>query len=105
MKRSTYIGGIMMLVLLFGFTACISAVGNPSSSQDNIVPTDTDVMEPTKSSKKENPTTQPATEENSVKEEATQKTPTARVGLQATNPETVVLASGEIQLVEFFAFW
>ncbi len=25
--------------------------------------------------------------------------------LEATNPETVVLASGEIQLVEFFAFW
>lgn len=31
--------------------------------------------------------------------------PTARAGLQATDPETVSLGSGDIQLVEFFAFW
>lgn len=31
--------------------------------------------------------------------------PTPRAGLTATDPETVLLASGEIQLVEFFAFW
>lgn len=31
--------------------------------------------------------------------------PTARVGLQGTDPGTVNLASGDIQLVEFFAFW
>ena len=31
--------------------------------------------------------------------------PTARAGLESTNPDTVILASGEIQLVELFAFW
>lgn len=31
--------------------------------------------------------------------------PDPRVGLQATDPKTVSLTSGEIQLVEFFAFW
>jgi hypothetical protein len=31
--------------------------------------------------------------------------PTARADLESTNPETVKLASGEIQLVELFAFW
>lgn len=31
--------------------------------------------------------------------------PTARPGLHATDPGTVQLASGELQLVEFFAFW
>ena len=31
--------------------------------------------------------------------------PTARAGLESTNPDTVKLASGEIQLVELFAFW
>lgn len=31
--------------------------------------------------------------------------PTPRVGLVATDPSTVNLASGDIQLVEFFAFW
>jgi hypothetical protein len=34
-----------------------------------------------------------------------QPTPTLRVGLQATDPQTVVLASGKPQLVEFFAYW
>ena len=32
-------------------------------------------------------------------------TPTIRTGLESTNPETVKLASGDIQLVELFAFW
>jgi hypothetical protein len=32
-------------------------------------------------------------------------TPTLRVGLEATDPGAVQLASGEPTLVEFFAFW
>lgn len=32
-------------------------------------------------------------------------TPTVRPGMEATDPTTVVLASGEPTLVEFFAFW
>jgi thiol-disulfide isomerase/thioredoxin len=36
---------------------------------------------------------------------AEQFKPTPRAGLQATDPETVLLASGEIQIVEFFAYW
>jgi hypothetical protein len=31
--------------------------------------------------------------------------PTPRAGLESTDPSTVALASGETQLVEFFAFW
>jgi flagellar basal body-associated protein FliL len=31
--------------------------------------------------------------------------PTARAGLESTNPATVKLASGDIQLIELFAFW
>lgn len=34
-----------------------------------------------------------------------QVVPTPRSGLQATDPSTVNLASGQIQLVEAFAFW
>ncbi len=34
-----------------------------------------------------------------------QVVPTPRVGLQSTDPSTVNLASGQIQLVEVFAFW
>ena len=32
-------------------------------------------------------------------------TPTARAGLEATDPTSVILASGKPALVEFFAFW
>jgi multidrug efflux pump subunit AcrA (membrane-fusion protein) len=32
-------------------------------------------------------------------------TPTARAGLEATDPTGVALASGKPALVEFFAFW
>lgn len=32
-------------------------------------------------------------------------TPTARPGLEATDPETVNLTSGKPTLLEFFAFW
>jgi len=31
--------------------------------------------------------------------------PTPRTGLESTDPATVSLASGEIQLIEVFAFW
>jgi len=31
--------------------------------------------------------------------------PTARIELESTNPATVKLASGDIQLIELFAFW
>ena len=31
--------------------------------------------------------------------------PPVKVGLEATDPSTVKLASGELQFVEFFAFW
>ena len=31
--------------------------------------------------------------------------PTARAGLESTNPDKVKLASGDIQLIELFAFW
>jgi hypothetical protein len=31
--------------------------------------------------------------------------PTPRTGLEASNPATFVVASGQFQLVEFFAFW
>ena len=43
-----------------------------------------------------------ATEEQPAAEEIV---PTARVGLQATDPTTANLASGDLQLIEAFAFW
>lgn len=37
--------------------------------------------------------------------EESQPAPTIRVGLQGTDPESVVLDSGELQFIEFFAYW
>jgi hypothetical protein len=51
------------------------------------------------------PTEEVITEEVSPTVTMEQVEPTARVGLQATDPGLVNLASGDIQLVEFFAFW
>ena len=31
--------------------------------------------------------------------------PTVRASLESTNPAAVTLASGDLQLIEFFAFW
>jgi hypothetical protein len=48
------------------------------------------------------PTEEPITEEN----DPVQPKPTSRGNdLVATDPSTVALASGKVQLVEFFAFW
>ena len=43
-----------------------------------------------------------STEEAVVEEQAP---PAPRAGLESTDPSTVNLASGQIQLVEVFAFW
>jgi len=62
---------------------------NPESQdQEAALPQSTETQEP----------------ENTVTQEDDAQ-PTARIGLQGTDPETVQLASGDIQLVEFFAFW
>jgi hypothetical protein len=47
--------------------------------------------------------TQPPTSEAVVATEIPKPTP--RQGLVSTDPQTVNLASGDIQLVELFAFW
>jgi len=41
----------------------------------------------------------------SSSEEINGQLPTARTGLEATDPGTVNLKSGSLQLVEAFAFW
>jgi hypothetical protein len=50
------------------------------------------------------PAAYPAPAETTAAEQ-TQARPTPRPGLEASDPATVSLASGKVQLVEFFAFW
>ncbi len=71
-------------------TTAVEAISSPES----VVTTDTQM----KTVEENEPGPIEATEESTEK-------PTPRAGLVATDPSTVSLASGEIQLVEFFAFW
>lgn len=43
--------------------------------------------------------------QDGMQQQAPVATPTARPGLEATDPDSVDLASGKPTLLEFFAFW
>jgi predicted small secreted protein len=95
----------VFVVLSAGLAACSQVQGPVGTdlpltaaeaipSQESAVVTETQV------------TTTGETESEPIQSaEASVEKPTPRVGLVATDPSTVSLASGEIQLVEFFAFW
>ena len=53
----------------------------------------------------ENPAPQADSPEFAAKATESSSPPVPRQGLEATDPATVVLASGQPQIVEFFAFW
>ena len=99
-KRLVYFS--MIIILLFAAAACVSdgqLEMAPSQVQDGgKIPVETEDALPATPSQ----AAPEATKEQAAGED---KIPTARIGLQATDPEIVSLASGEIQLVEFFAFW
>lgn len=100
---------VFTLVILLGLSSCRGLFLEQTPEQPQPTPTSTEQGNPVKTQTAEGdeaePTSPPA--ETAIQEStpAADVTPTARVGLQATDPETVNLASGEIQLVEFFAFW
>lgn len=108
MKQNMRLIGLMTILVLFGLSACRGLTGDqPAERQENITPTDTEALTPTETGtvkQEKTATTEGAPSQPTEESKASEK-PTARVGLQATDPETVSLASGEIQLVEFFAFW
>jgi hypothetical protein len=51
------------------------------------------------------PETSPENQPTELVEESLPTAPVVKAGLEATDPTQVQLASGEPQLVEFFAFW
>jgi hypothetical protein len=110
-------GGLMKRTLSFSLIAAAALVllsgcvpGAQVTQAPEVEPTATQlqVVEPTEESTAPTegasaPTLTVIPENTSTAEQEAK--PTARVGLQATDPETVRLGSGDIQLVEFFAFW
>ena len=92
---------ILVMIIPIFLTAC---QGDRSASEPGLPL----VEEPTQESistteSKEKPTIESAA--TPVIEPSPDVFPTAREGLEATDPSAVVLASGKPTLVEFFAFW
>jgi hypothetical protein len=88
MKRKALVLMGLLAVLSIILTACSSG-----AVPQEIVPPDLQIEQASESD--EDPAQQI--------EEPAPKVP--REGLEATNPASVVLASGQPQIVEFFAFW
>jgi len=108
MEQLMRIKALITILFLFAVSACVGGADEQSAApKSKKEATDTQVVTATETSEAALEVT--ATTEDDLSEPTEEKTveekPTARVGLQGTDPETVSLASGEIQLVEFFAFW
>ena len=109
------VAGIMIAICLLFLTGCTSVDALPQPSQEPTstdvglavapaVATDTSAPEPVETSGLEN-SPQPAATETQAAPGETTPLPTPRQNLEATDPSTVKLDSGQVQLVEFFAFW
>ena len=100
---------VLAVLVIFGITAFIVLGDNQADPKEF---TNTDVMEnvakdtvpPEKTKEVENETVDQSSE-TSVPVVDDVVLPTVRAGLESTNPAAVTLASGDLQLIEFFAFW
>jgi hypothetical protein len=89
---------ILVLIIPIFLTAC---QGDGSASE----PGPLVVEEPTQESLSVTEIQEKPTIDSTQTSVAEPMVPTPREGLEATDPSTVVLASGKLTFVEFFAFW
>lgn len=92
MNSIRYLGVGLVLVLGTLLAACSTNTGTPLAANP---PVEVD----------QKPTDTPGSEELPPATEAVVAQPTPRPELEATDPTTVVLAAGQPQIVEFFAYW
>ena len=103
------IGITLAALVIIGVTACGVSGNKKTPTVDNAIPVVTE--EVSKDSLVPEETNIVENEEMNESSEAAAPAPdeivlpTVRVGLESTNPASVTLASGQLQLVEFFAFW
>ncbi len=103
--------GLLLFMVLF--TSCRADGGlsaeKPISKKINTPRKHTFTAQPTETTAivvvGQTPTAGQPTPEEAAEQPTDKPTPTIKSGLQATDPSTVQIASGEIPLVEFFAFW
>lgn len=102
-QKFKLVTGLIVLVLILGVAIFFVVSGNRSPElvvrQTETIGDDVSVTEvpAAEIQKSAEPTRDDIVEELTV--------PTPRAGLESTNPASVNLASGDIQLVEAFAFW
>jgi hypothetical protein len=98
MKRKALVLMGLLAVLSIILTACSSG-----AVPQEIVPPDLQIEQASESDEVPAQQIEEPEEAAAAVEESAPKVP--REGLEATNPASVVLASGQPQIVEFFAFW
>lgn len=79
------------------------ATSTPESVASPTAPSETEVASPTEETVAATPTEAPT--EKTLSQISGNPTQLGNPELHATDPSTVNLASGKVQLVEFFAFW
>lgn len=95
---------LFTIILLVGIAAIFIVGGNKDSK---LAIAQTEVVKEVTAADTEMPAAddQPEVDPTQAEVVEEQILPTPRTGLSSTDPATVNLASGEIQLVEAFAFW
>lgn len=103
---------LFVLLALVGAAAMLGACGSAAPAEQPAGAPAPEVSQPPAALPTAEPGEQqqaPAPTDESPDEAAPAAAPTATVdvspNLRASDPSTVVLASGEPQLIEFFAFW
>ena len=100
MKRTTRLFPTSILIAVFILSACAPAASSPTSAPVSIPPTQAEAAAPTVPAATSLPVQPEATVEIPPQAVATSRGP----NLEATDPTGVNLASGGLQLVEFFRF-
>lgn len=105
MREKNKILIILVTVILLAGSAVVFIVGGNEDSEQAIV--QPEVVEEVAAVDTEMPAAddQHAADPSKAEVVEEQILPTPRTGLESTDPATVSLASGEIQLIEVFAFW
>ena len=109
----TVLGGVLVAAI-FLLAACANAPTQPSveeaapaipspSEELNIETESAEVVEP--ADEPAPATAEPASEAVSEPTPTDNEVREVRAGLEASNPSGFEIASGDVQLVEFFAFW
>ena len=104
MTRKTFL--TLGLLAVFVLSACTPTVLPPTPAPASGAEADAPPMDDTTPVQEEAPEAAPAAATDEAPAEEPMAAPTSRgTQLAATDPNTVNLASGEPQLIEFFAFW